>query len=33
VTYVGSVDQLIAALDQQDLTLIDQGGYWTLDLK
>ncbi|MDF2368053.1 DUF2066 domain-containing protein [Sneathiella sp.] len=33
ITFVGGTDQLIAALDQQDLALADQGGYWTLNQK
>jgi hypothetical protein len=31
ITFVGSTDRLIAALDQRDLALTDRGGYWTLD--
>jgi hypothetical protein len=33
ITFVGSTDQLISALDQQDLALVDHGGYWTLNQK
>ena len=33
VTFVGNMDRLAAALAQQDLTLADQGGYWTLNPK
>jgi hypothetical protein len=33
ITFVGGMDQLITALAQQDLALVDQGGYWTLNQK
>lgn len=33
ISFVGSTDQLIAALDRRDLELTDRGGYWTLDQK
>jgi hypothetical protein len=33
ITFVGSIDRLVAALDQRDLALTDQGGYWTLNQK
>ena len=33
VTFVGSMERLTAALAQRNLTLADQGGYWTLNPK
>lgn len=33
ITFVGGMDQLMTALAQQDLALVDQGGYWTLNQK
>ncbi|MZR30334.1 DUF2066 domain-containing protein [Sneathiella litorea] len=33
IRFVGSMDQLVAALDRRDLALVDQGGYWTLNQK
>tara|TARA_R100000005_G_scaffold61866_1_gene31836 strand:- start:2297 stop:3451 length:1155 start_codon:yes stop_codon:yes gene_type:complete len=33
ITYIGSMDQLVAALDRRNLALVEHMGYWTLDPK
>ncbi|MCF8468818.1 MAG: DUF2066 domain-containing protein [Sneathiella sp.] len=33
ITFLGGMDQLVASLAQQDLDLVEQGGYWMLDRK
>lgn len=33
ITYIGSIEQLTAALERRDIELVDHQGYWTIDFR